>query len=244
MKKMFILLSVLLTFQSFAGIRIVSDMDDTIKVTHSDSGRAVFHALFQKRAFAGMAELMRYMRERSEELVVLTASPNILRKKITKTLRHHSIPVDQIILRTAKDKEKFTYKVNKVTEMMESNDDDYILIGDDIGQDPEAYAEIKKRFGDRVVAIYIRPMKNREKFAGQIQYITSYDIARSEYLAGRMSLLDLKDIAYLIRVEENKRNVIPKRFYCPSTGTVYAGVVPDVESEERVKTVVANICKK
>jgi hypothetical protein len=192
-----------------------------------------------------MPELIRYMRERAEEFVILTASPEVMRKKVEKTLDYHSIPADQVILRNlGKDKEKLTYKVNKITAMMESNDDDYILMGDDVGQDPEAYAEIKKRFGDRVLAVYIRPMKNRAKFPGQISYITSYDIARSEYLAGRLSLLDLKDIAYLIKVEKNKRNIIPKRFYCPTTGSINTGAVPDADSEAQVQTIVAKICSK
>jgi hypothetical protein len=245
MKKLFFVLSTLISLNSFAGVRIVSDLDDTVKVTHSDGARALFHAVFQKRVFAGMPELIRYMRERAEEFVILTASPEVMRKKVEKTLDYHSIPADQVILRNlGKDKEKLTYKVNKITAMMESNDDDYILMGDDVGQDPEAYAEIKKRFGDRVLAVYIRPMKNRPKFAGQIPYITSYDIARSEYLAGRLSLLDLKDIAYLIKVEKNKRNIIPKRFYCPTTGSINTGAVPDADSEAQVQTIVAKICSK
>lgn len=242
-----ILLSFLFIFSlsSLAGTRIVSDLDDTIKVTHSDGWRAIYFSLFTKRAFAGQPELYKYMRDRAESLMVLSASPRILMKRVQNTLNKFEIPFDSIVLRnTAKEKDKIKYKVAAIEKELLSNQDDYILIGDDIGKDPEAYQVIKDKYPNRVLDIYIRPMKNRTLPSAQIPYISSYDIARNEYLKGRMGLMELKDIAYLIDREPKNYKIIPSRFYCPKSGVVYDGQLADKESHEKVKNRISKICAK
>jgi hypothetical protein len=246
MKRMIVLiLALCFTLTSWAGVRIISDLDDTVKITHAANPiRMTYHGLFSKRVFAGMPTLYQYMNDKASELVILTASPNPLKKKIARTLNKHQIPFDFIIAKKiGKDsKSTFDYKYSHIEKQFMSNNDQYILLGDDVSHDPEIYEAIKEAFPGRVLDIYIRSMRGRDIPAGQIKFISAYDVARNEYFKGRLSLFELKDVGYEVSSEPKDHNIIPKYFHCPSSGTIHNGPIADQDSEDAVKFVISTIC--
>jgi len=219
LKKLFLFSTLILSFNLWAGVTIISDLDDTIKITNSgDEIDGALNAAFRSDVFVGMTELWTGLESYSNEQHILSASPGVLRLKIQTTLKKHQIDYTSIILKNPLKKEdKLTYKVRMIEEIMKTNNDDFVLIGDDVGQDPEVYDVIKQKYPQRVLASYIRPIKNRE-IPNSVQiYFTNFDIALNEYLAGRMSASWVETVASRLIKTQKLNFIVPEFAHCPQT---------------------------
>lgn len=224
MKSIILILSLVFSLSSWAAITVVSDLDDTIKITNS--GREVdgtINALFSNHVFTGMTELFLAMRTYVDEVHVLSASPGVLRPKIKHTLSKKKIAVDSLILRNLlKGEDKLTYKVRHLKRLMEQNaGDDFIFLGDDVGADPEAYEELRKLYPNRVLAIYIHVINGRQLPKSSIRYWTTYDLFLREYMAGRMSKSWAEEASQLMLKEENLKLIFPDFAACPKTPEIW-----------------------
>lgn len=86
----------------------------------------------------------------------------------------------------------------------------FILIGDTSQQDPEIYADIARRYGSRILAIYIRNVKAHPERSAAIQVLAE------EVLAAGSSLLLADDTAAAAR-------------HAAEHGWITSAAVPDVE---------------
>lgn len=225
-KKFLILYLILFSFCSFSyDTIIISDLDDTIKKTNVDrSSAALFNALFTKKAFAGMSDLFETMQTYSSDLYILSNSPNLFRFNIKQLLKKHDINYVEVSTRNLlKDKDAFAYKYNYVVKKIIETGKKAILIGDDVGEDPEVYLKVKQNYPQSVAAIYIHKVKNRKIPNGVIPYISVFDIALNEYLFKRMNLSQAQFMGDALISEYAIKNVIPKFAYCPKSESFWAG---------------------
>jgi len=217
-KKLLITLIFILSFSAFSyETFIISDLDDTIKRTNVDhSGRAIYNGAFTRNIFSGMDDLFQMMSGYSSDLYVLSNSPNMLRYNIIALLKKYEISVTEISTRNLiRDRNGFNYKFNYVVEKITNTNQKAILIGDDVGEDPEVYAKVKQQYPSKVAAIYIHKVKNRVIPQGLTPYISVFDIAVREYAANRMNLAQAFVLGDNLLRKYDPNKVIPHFSFCP-----------------------------
>ncbi len=224
MKNLLILFSVLLSFSSLASISMVSDFDDTIKITNSgqevDGTRRV---MFSRDSFMGMTEFFSGARIYIHKLHILSASPNFLNSTVVATLKKGQIKYDSLILRNLKkNPNKFDFKVNELKKLLEETEDSFILVGDDVGQDPEIYEEIRSLYPNRILAVYIHVITNRAVPDSSQRYWTSFDLLLYEYFIGRMSPEWVSFTGAKLLLEKNMKLIFPVFAHCPTTDEGWA----------------------
>ncbi len=217
MKKL-ILLSLLLSFNSMAGIQIISDLDDTIKITNSGNiWESIGYGSARRKVYAGMPEFLAASRSYVSALNVISSSPRILKYQVNNLLEKHEIQTENIVLNRNFNRPGHTeYKTNAIKTMLEASNDSFILMGDDVGEDPEIYDAIIKLYPNRILASYIHIVKNRSVPATAIKYFTTLDLAIREHQAGRLAEEHVSDvIASILNVRELE-SVFPEFTYCPT----------------------------
>lgn len=196
---------------------IISDLDDTIKRTNVDSsGRALYNAVLTRKIFAGMDDLFKSMNTYSSDLYILSNSPNMFRFNILKLLKKHGIVATAVSTRNLiRDRDGFKYKYNFVVNKIKQVGKKVILLGDDVGEDPEVYEKVMMDYPDKVAAIYIHKVKNRSIPSVVTPYISVFDIAVKEYKAQRMNLNQATVLGDALLFDYNLNNVLPKFSHCP-----------------------------
>lgn len=194
---------------------IVSDLDDTIKITNAESSiMAAWNGAFSQRVFGGMPELLQGTVSERDALYVLTGSPPIVRSRINKLLRDNNVSVNGLILRPDLREPALDYKTRELTRLMERHSEaEWVFIGDDVDSDPEVYQRMALRNPGKVLAIYIRPVRQRALPAGQVSYLSAYDIALNETLAGRLSIVSLQTVGEAVLVTPTNK-LLPRFTWC------------------------------
>ena len=203
---------------------VVSDIDDTLKVTNVlNTPAKILNSLFSKRAFAGMAELLQELYAEETTVYYLSASPVYLEGRIHGfLLKNHFPQIHQLVLR----KEKlglYDYKLKAIRELIKKvNPEKIILLGDDTQFDPEVYNTIYKENLRLVHAIYIRSIKNRELPHNPVlkSFFSPVEIAGFEYLDNQFTEASFKIVAngFLNQTEHSK--IFLRHRYCPEQGRV------------------------
>lgn len=215
-----LILSLFLSLQVTAGTSILSDLDDTIKITQAGEASDILGS----DVFLGITEFFKGARNYSNELHILSASPSVLRSKIQRTLSKHAIQYKTLTLRSNVFENKLDYKVKAIVGLMEKSQDDFIFLGDDLGQDPEVYAEIKARYPSRVLAVYIHVINGRPIHTDAELYWTSFDLFLREFIAGRMSAgwVEMMATKFLEANSKDQMELIfPEKAQCPTTSAVW-----------------------
>lgn len=153
---------------------LISDLDDTILVTEVTSRRRMLGNTFlknpgQREAVPGMAALYRAAMAINPQpdaapLFYLSASPRQLHGAISEFLSRNTFPRGVLITkRVTNDRtsepllDQFAYKTQKIEEIFARVPGvRFVLVGDDGERDPEIYDWVRRRYPDRVEAIWIR----------------------------------------------------------------------------------------
>jgi hypothetical protein len=184
------------------GLSVVSDIDDTIKVTHVPAGKStVLRNTFLKefRAAEGMRE--RYLRFVSEAGAAdtcfhyVSGSPwqlyaplyrflfekekfpagTVHMKNLRKNLLDRGALKDIMAFALGGDLATLEQKVRQITNLMiHLPGRKFILVGDSGEKDPEVYRAIRKLFPGQVLQIYIRDVLG-ERLSG-MELITGSDV--------------------------------------------------------------------
>jgi hypothetical protein len=168
---------------------IVSDVDDTVRVTdvlHPGPADAIGSRLL----FAGMPELYSQLLgpgSGSERLRFISGSSGIPDHQLMEVLT--AFPAYNLTLRglNASDSSARYYESERMKALYGTSHKTFILIGDDTEVDPEVYTNFAAAMPGQVRAIYIRRITGRQLPTGCIPFVTAYDIARQERLAGHLS---------------------------------------------------------
>ena len=234
MKKPLLFSSLLLSFNSIAGIQIISDLDDTIKITNSGNiWESIGYGSVRRKVYSGMPEFLAGTEKYASRLNVISSSPEILKFQVKNLLKKHDIKTDEIVLNSNfKRPGHFEYKTNAIKKLMDATTDSFILMGDDVGEDPEIYDAIMREYPDRVLANYIHIVKNREVPETAIKYYTTFDLALKENQAGRLGDEDVRAVIRGILADDELEGVFPEFAYCPTEKANYTWQIKSEFSEE------------
>lgn len=218
-----LLFALLFSFNSHAAITVISDLDDTIKITDAgDHANAVLNGLFSEKVFTGMPEFLRGTRSFADSLHVVSAGPKLIKKRVLSLLKKHKIQHEGVYLRAIPGKEgKLEFKVRTILEIMEKNPGEVLLLGDDVDLDPEVYTEIVKLHPERVLGVYIHMVKDRPIPETFTRYWTSLDLALKEHMAGRLGSDSVIEIISSMNNEGKLSRIIPKFAHCPTSAVVW-----------------------
>lgn len=167
---------------------LISDVDDTVLVSDvNDKSRLLANSLLlnhlQREPVEGVPPAYRTLLARNADagaapLFYLSASPRQIQSGIQSFLDHHDFPRGVLITKRVTNdasseplENQFAYKIGKLVEVFERLPHvSFVLVGDDGEQDPEVYETLRRRYGARVSAIWIRrvnPDPDRPRIAGQ-----------------------------------------------------------------------------
>lgn len=236
------------TLKAFAGITMIADLDDTIKIINSGNYATIsFNALLKNRVFTGMPELLEESREYSDKFYVVSASPAFIRKKIVSSLKSFDIRYDEIMLKSFRGllESKHSFKLRTIQEIIEATEDDIILLGDDVSHDPAVYDELVKLYPDRILASYIHVIKGRPLPESAIPHFTSFDVAVLEYEAGRMHQDAVMRIYETLMNEKKLQRIIPGFALCPQDERPWESLKNSAFSEEasQISEKIVNYCR-
>ncbi len=225
MKTLTLLFSLVFSFSLFAKIIVVSDLDDTIKIINSGNEvEAARNALTTNLVFTAIPTFYQELARYTDELHILSAGPSLLRNKIINDLGIHNIEFKELELRKlSRWEDKLTHKVNYLVKLMKENPEaKFILLGDDVGKDPEAYDEIMRHYPGRVLASYIHMIENRQIAKSQTKFWLTTDLFVREYNAGRMPMAAVTYGFEQLLNEENSEMMIPSFAHCPKTSIAWS----------------------
>lgn len=223
MKKLILLPLLVLSFHSFGAVTIISDLDDTIKITNAGNfARASWNGVFKEKVFLGIPEFLEEARSYADGLHVVTASPSIILPDVIETLSKNNIKYESLSYRSLRRWESSVpFKVKAIQEILDKTGHQAILMGDDVNHDPEVYDEILKSHPDQVAAIYIHVIEGRELPETSTPYWTTFDLAVREHIAGRMSSDSVEKVLSKLLSTEKMKSIFPKFAQCPSSATIF-----------------------
>ena len=202
---------------------IVSDVDDTVKMTDvlNKKTEIVRNALFSKKAFSGMSALYRELDNKETIIHYVSGSPKIIKSLICNFMDHNEFPQGKNLTLKTKNIETYEYKVEAIKELIEhTKPDEIILIGDDTEKDPEVYDTISKLYPRKVSGIYIRAIQNRALPSNGLDrnFFSAVEIAGLEHLKGRLSADSISKVAASFIKQEHGSGLAIKHRYCPRDG--------------------------
>jgi len=151
------------------GVSVISDIDDTIKLSEVYSKKKLIRNTFFKpyQAIPGMAEsYQRWYKRHHTVFHYVTSSPWQLYVPLRKFMQHKGFPPGSFSMKYFRvvDRSFFNifskspdYKVNSITTIIRRYPQrSFILIGDSGEKDLQVYTAIAQRFPGRINVIYIR----------------------------------------------------------------------------------------
>ncbi|CAF1479976.1 unnamed protein product [Rotaria magnacalcarata] len=146
------------------GVSIISDIDDTIKVTHAISRTLLLKHTFYNcfEPIKGMNDLYQKWHERKCQFHYVSASPWQLYPALRCFLEKYNFPMGTLNLRKFDWNLKFFYtigihKMKTISEIIEAYPSrKYIFVGDSGELDPEVYAKLYANYAQSIAHIYIR----------------------------------------------------------------------------------------
>jgi len=161
------------------GISVISDIDDTIKISHVLDKEKMLSAAFLEpfRAVPLMARRYRGWQRRGAVFHYVSGSPWQLYSTLRRFMKKRNFPPGEFKLKSfrIKDRSFFSfimgdqraYKMEAISSIIKRFPKRrYVLVGDSGESDTEVFAEISARFPRRVKAVYIRDagnLKERKK---------------------------------------------------------------------------------
>lgn len=252
-RKMFIA-TIILSMFLIAGLAraadsfiLVSDLDYTVKITNVlDHDEAIKNALTSELVFAGMPELYRYLLGNNYpagRLQFLTGSPFVLEHKVRELLNIH-FPAYGLTPRGPKElpSKALEFKTKYMAKLYGKSGDNFLLVGDDTESDPDVYKAFAVPRPNQVIAIYIHRITGRELPPNSVAFVTAYDIAMHEFLAGRLSEKQTADVGEAVFKSEDAA-FLPGFQQCPKKYEQIAGLSENlIQLKKKIEDRITTIC--
>ena len=155
------------------GVSVISDIDDTIKVTDVHSRRALLENTFLRefRAIDGMAEVFQHWEAQGAAFHFVSSSPWPLYSSLEEFLQATGFPGGTFHLRSFRLHQHMLRRlllirrrgkmVNMLAIMKRFPERQFLLVGDSGERDPEFYGTLARKFPGQVMGIYIRSLTAR-----------------------------------------------------------------------------------
>lgn len=159
------------------GLTVISDIDDTIKVTNVRNRKAMPRNTFlrQFEAVGGMAGLLTNWAQGGAQVHYVSASPQQLYAPLSEFTRTNGFPRGVFHLKPFrwKDQSFFglfadpqQYKIKTIEPLLKRFPERrFLLVGDSGERDPEAYAALARKYPAQVVRIFIRDVTEEDASA-------------------------------------------------------------------------------
>ena len=163
------------------GLSLISDIDDTIKISEVRDRTALVANTFLReyRAVTGMSELYARWQDAGVRFHYVSASPWQLFPALADFLEKSGFPAGSHNLRPVRVKDETVldlfkppqdYKIQTIRALFERFPGRrFILVGDSGERDPEIYGEIARAFQNQIETIYIRNVTPGEDTPGRCQ---------------------------------------------------------------------------
>ena len=166
------------------GISVISDIDDTVKVTNVGNHRELLAntLLREFSAVSGMAEVYRQWQAAGTAFHYVSSSPWQLANCLGGFLRDSGLPSGSMHLKLFRLKDstplrRLPFRKRSKRRTIEHIIADFprrkfLLIGDSGERDPEVYAEVARRHPDRVAGVAIRQVEgklSRDKMQSRLE---------------------------------------------------------------------------
>lgn len=150
------------------GQMVISDIDDTVKVTHVRDKARLWESTFYKpfAAVPGMADVYNQLAAAGAHIHFVSSSPWHLYGPLTHFLHKAGFPPATLDLKTIRLKDRTIFNILRSPEetkppqieamLARFPERDVLLIGDSGERDPEIYAGIMRRHPRRIARILIR----------------------------------------------------------------------------------------
>lgn len=177
---------------------VVSDLDDTLVVTHVLDKTKLLESTFLKDerdqpVVEGMPQLYQCLREVSPArpgFALVSGSPVQYVGRVAALLKLHGFPPMGLYLRELGPGTLSGYKQPLIRALLKSLPNQAVLVGDSGEQDPEVYAQLRGELQGRVLAIYIRNAgrtEDQRRFEGMVLFDTPAEAARDAVAKGLAS---------------------------------------------------------
>lgn len=152
------------------GITVISDIDDTVKVSNVTNRAQLLRATFMEpfRAVPGMATLYGGWREAGADFAYISASPWQLLRPLSDLLETNGFPAGPFLLKNFRWRDRSflalfqdpeEYKRNAIAPLLERYPQrQFILVGDSGERDPEAFGWLARQYPRQVVGIAVRDL--------------------------------------------------------------------------------------
>ena len=150
------------------GISVISDIDDTVKVSEvTDRSKLLDHTFFRDfEAVDGMADVYSRWSKTGARIHFVSSSPWQLYEPLTEFLKEKGFPPATLSLKSIRFKDSTILNLFKkgtetkplqIEPILEAYPNRrFVLIGDSGEQDPEVYAGIMRKHPNQILRIYIR----------------------------------------------------------------------------------------
>ncbi len=223
MKILTILIFALSSTWVFAKTLLVTDIDDTIKVSHVlDFDSLAANAVATKNAFMGMPELYQSLvkiPDASQMHYLSNAPKKLMTYFHEKFVRINNFPEGVLVLRQKISDQD--HKIKSLREMIKKhNPTKMILIGDNGEKDPVVYAKIRAEFpeigGETYIHLVYSSLGFEGQFAqplhpGQIPWVTSLDLALDLVQKGYLDQSDYETVVASTQKRALLENPMVKR---------------------------------
>ena len=157
------------------GLSVISDVDDTIKVSEVTNRRALLANTFLReyKPVAGMPELYRRWEQPGVRFHYVSASPWQLYGPISDFIAAEKFPAGTLHMKMFRLKDESAvnllaaqhkYKPEVIAKILtDFPQRRFVLVGDSGEQDPEIYGELARTFKEQVVRIFIRQAGLQDK---------------------------------------------------------------------------------
>jgi len=167
------------------GVSVISDIDDTVKLSYINDRKRMFDAAFFQpfNAVKGMPELYQQWQQSGAAFHFVSSSPWQLYEPLIEFIQDCEFPWASFSLKKVRIKDDTflnLFKSGLVTKpaaiktiMQRYPKRRFVLVGDSGEQDAQAYAQIARDYSDQVAKIYIRNV-HADKTLNE-QYNTVFD---------------------------------------------------------------------
>lgn len=188
MKNLVVLLAgFLLSVSAQAKILVISDIDDTLKVSHIlSSKRAALSALDDDSLFVGMAEIYRGLKSSHDDIefhYVSLAPKLLMGEQHSDFLLENGFPVTELHMNSG-IKQDPELKQKVIRQLLSEKKPEFVIYFGDNGQfDTVVYDQMKKEFPQIPSLTYIREAYSKlglskyPTLPGQISFVTSVEVA-------------------------------------------------------------------
>ncbi|MDR2173821.1 MAG: App1 family protein [Burkholderiales bacterium] len=164
------------------GVSVVSDIDDTIKISNVLDKKNLVRNTFLEpfKAVPGMAEWYQHIAQTEENVFFhyLSASPVQLHPALSGFIEEAQFPSGMLHLRESTSwrtliggkNDTVKHKKDVLTHLLTTYPHrQFVLVGDSGEHDPEIYAEIARSHPEQIIAIHIRDVTNEDRTAPRYQ---------------------------------------------------------------------------